>query len=283
MDHDELPLKEASRDFLGNLCPYQPGENQLPTVSGNPRSRGCEIRVFSSDAEQNVGGIDVLQLYKETLPSTVFFKMSGTADGSGREAEGTKKIWGGSGVVIEKNGNSCLIITDNHVTDATPDQHVKVTDNKVVMANGKAYEGTVVARDESRDLALVKVDTGSQNDVCKPAKVAATEADGSQQWLLAIGQPYTSGSLYTSLGQVIGRELRSSINNLIAPLPGEDPGRPVIVSTIAVRDGFSGGPAFDSKGRVTGLIDIGTGPGSSVITPLSEQIVSELKAKRTDK
>lgn len=283
MENEELPLKEASRDFLGNLCPYQPGENQLPTVSGNPRSRGCEIRAFSSNAEENVGGIDVLQLYKETLPSAVLFKMSGTADGTGRDPEGSIKTWGGSGVAIEKNDSSCLIITDNHVTDATPAQHVKVTDTKVVMADGKAYAGTVVARDESRDLALVKIDTDSRNDLCRPAKIAASEADGSQQWLLAIGQPYTSGSLYASLGQVIGLDRRSSINNLIAPLPGEDPGRPVIVSTIAVREGFSGGAAFDSKGQVTGLIDIATGSGSSIITPLSEKIISELKSKRTDK
>jgi hypothetical protein len=41
-------------------------------------------------------------------------------------------------------------VTDNHVVAAMPEQHVKVDGMQVVMFDGKAYEGKVVAVDTAR-------------------------------------------------------------------------------------------------------------------------------------
>lgn len=112
------------------------------------------------------------------------------------------------------------------------------------------------------------------------------ELEGSQSYfnqpLLAIGQPYTSGAMYTSIGPVVAEDKRETINSKLAPLPGEDQQRRIVIAAMPDKPGFSGAGAFNASAEVVGLIDIGTSPKTTALTPISRATVDELKAKRTD-
>jgi len=275
-----------ANDFFGKACPAQPGANELLVLSRNPRSNGCDMQTFPAAGTAGAD-LDVMQLYKDLRPSVAYLKVHGTADGTGpgRDPAGAPKEWGGTGVVVAKEGNDCLLITDDHVPRGVPQQHVNPTSTEVVMANDKAYNATVITSDAAHDLALVKVDTGADTEqVCKPASVSDQHVavDGSTD-IVSFGQPYTSHSIYTSTGRIVGTQKREDINSLIAPLPGEDPKREILNNMMQVREGFSGGAVFDRNGKVVGVNDLATSPFTSVATPLTKSMVDDLIARRTDK
>jgi len=276
-------VSEQANDFFGKACPAQPGPNELLVLSRNPRSNGCELQTYTS-GNGSGADLDVLQLYKDLRPSVAYFKMHGVADGSvPRDPAGTPKEWGGTGVAVAKETNQCLVITDDHVAKGVPQQHVTPTSMEVVMANGKAYNGTVVTSDPAHDLALVKVDSGADTEqVCKPAAVTEQHVPTDAE-VMTMGQPYTSHTIYTSTGRVMGVQKREDISNLIAPLPGEDPKREILNNVLPLREGFSGGAVFDKSGKAVGINDLQTSPFSSVATPIDRAMVDDLIAKRTDK
>ncbi|MBS1992875.1 MAG: trypsin-like peptidase domain-containing protein [Cyanobacteria bacterium SZAS LIN-3] len=277
------PNGDQANDFFGRACPVQPGANELLVLSRNPRSSGCEMQSFAPPT--GADELNVLQLYRDLRPSVSYFKMHGKSDDQAQDAAGTPKEWGGSGVTVAREADSCLVITDDHVPKGTPQQHVIPTGAEVVMANGKAYSARVVTSDPAHDLALVKVDTGADTEqVCKPAKVIdkPVAADGSVN-VITMGQPYTSHAIYTSTGVIDGSQTRDAINYMIKPLPGEDPQRQILNQTVPIREGFSGGAVFNKDGKVVGINDLQTSPFTSVSTPLTKAMVDDLIARRSDK
>jgi S1-C subfamily serine protease len=218
-------------------------------------------------------------------PSVSYFQIKGATDGSGKEPAGIDKVWSGTGVSVAKEDHDCLVVTDDHVPKGVPQQHVKSTDIGVVMANGQTYEGTVVTSDPAHDLALVKVNTGADTDkVCKAAAVVdKPAAAGDSGSVMTMGQPFTSHSIYTSIGSLGETSKRSSINYMIPPLPGEDPNRDILSDYVPTREGFSGAALFNKEGQVVAIDDVSTSPFTSVATPINRAIVDDLIARRTDK
>jgi S1-C subfamily serine protease len=98
-----------------------------------------------------------------------------------------------------------------------------------------------------------------------------------------MGQPYTSHAIYTSTGTISEREKRSSINNMIQPLPGEDPDRDILSMMVPIHEGFSGAAVFNKAGQAVAIDDLETSPFTSVSTPITRAIVDDLIARRTDK
>ncbi len=284
IDSPKASAKETAKDFFGKACAIQPQDNELPVITRNFRSPGCDLQSYQSPPA-NDGDMDALQLYRDLRPSVAYFKMQGKTDGTGKEQAGLDKTWGGSGVIAAKEETSCLVITDDHVTKGVPQQHVKAGEIGVVLANGQKYLGSVITSDPARDLALVKIDTGSETEsICKPAKFHDTVIDPAQSpELITIGQPYTSEAIYTSTGTASQMQKRSSFNTIIQPLPGEDANRDVLVSSLSIREGFSGGAVFDKTGTVVGVNDFHTSPMSSVSTPVTNETVKDLLSRRNDK
>jgi S1-C subfamily serine protease len=227
----------------------------------------------------------VLGLYKELRPSVGYFKVKGVADGGGKDAAGTDKVWGGSGTIVAKEANDVLVLTDDHVPIGVPEQHVKPTSMTMVLGNNKEYEATVVARDPAHDLALVMVNTGADTaTVGNAVKIAdkQTAADGSQN-VITMGQPYTSHAIYTSTGTLSEVQKRSDIDFMIKGLPGEDESRPILSMNVPIHEGFSGAGVFNKDAELVSLDDLATSPFTSVSTPVTKGIVDNLIARRTDK
>ena len=161
------------------------------------------------------------------LPSVVTIKVKGP------NAEGT-----GSGFVLRKDG---YILTNNHVVDAATATG-KIT---VLFSDGKSIEAKIIGRDESYDLAVIRVD---RNDVPALA-LGASSAVVVGDPVIAVGAPLGLDSTVTS-------GIVSALNRPVTPGLSADSTASfinAIQTDAAINPGNSGGPLLDMAGRVIGV------------------------------
>ena len=146
----------------------------------------------------------------------------------------------GTGFFIESNG---YIMTNNHVIEAAVLDNSKIT---VKLANNKEYTATVVGRDTSYDLAILKIDvTGA------PALVLGN-SDNVQVGdpVIAIGSPLgLQGTVTTGIISAKNRPVTTSSDNTA----GENAFIDALQTDAAINPGNSGGPLVDATGAVIGV------------------------------
>ena len=169
-------------------------------------------------------------------PSVVTLKVTG-ADGSGT----------GSGWVYDGAGH---IVTNNHVVAGAADSG-KIT---VVLADGQEVDGTVVGRDRSYDLAVVRVD---RTDLV-PLTLGRSSDVVVGDEVIAVGAPLGLDSTVTA-------GIVSALNRPVTPGEADDQSYINAIQTdAAINPGNSGGPLLDMQGQVIGVNSaIATAPGSS--------------------
>ena len=167
----------------------------------------------------------IAKIAANALPSVVTIKIKGSS-GSGT----------GSGFVIDKQGH---ILTNNHVVSAAGGAGT-IT---VELNNGTTLPATVVGKDSSYDLAVIKVNTldlvplefGSSTDV--------VVGDG----VIAVGAPLGLDATVTS-------GIVSALNRPVTPGDGNEQSFINAIQTdAAINPGNSGGPLLDMNGRVIGV------------------------------
>ena len=168
-------------------------------------------------------------------------------------------IFGGSGVIIAKKGNTYTVLTANHVVKRPDLTYTIRTDT------GKNYAVKRVQRlqqsENSPDLALVTFDS---RDEYRIATLGNSER-------AAIGvDVYVSG--YPALGGRLGaeRDYEFSPGIVTSRLNSRPQGYTLRYNAVTVA-GMSGGPVFDVSGRVVGIHGQGESEGS-VQSELGEAI-----------
>ncbi|MBS1568108.1 MAG: Do family serine endopeptidase [Bacteroidetes bacterium] len=143
----------------------------------------------------------------------------------------------GSGVIISDDG---YIVTNNHVVDNADKITVHLNDKR-------QFPATVIGRDPSTDLALIKIEAdklpvlpyGNSDDV----KVG--------QWVLAVGNPMNLTSTVTA--GIVSAKARNI--NILQYDPSKDifPIESFIQTDAAVNPGNSGGALVDASGNLVGI------------------------------
>jgi len=149
----------------------------------------------------------------------------------------------GSGVIINENG---YILTNSHVLD-----NVKTI--KVVLDDGRTFEGQIVGSDEATDLALVKIDAPLK---LQPAVLGNSDAVEIGDWVMAMGNPFGLEATVTAgIVSAIGR-------HEIGPpqLRYQD----LIQTDAPINPGNSGGPLVDLAGNVLGITTAITASGQGI-------------------
>ncbi len=147
----------------------------------------------------------------------------------------------GSGFVYDRAGH---IVTNFHVVEGADE----VT---VTFPNGKVYEAEVVGTDPINDLAVIRIDAGS--DLPQALPVADSDSLRVGQFVLAIGNPFgLNQTLTTGIISALGRVIESPQDNRFI---GE-----AIQTDAAINPGNSGGPMLDLRGQVIGV-------NSQIISP----------------
>jgi serine protease Do len=134
----------------------------------------------------------------------------------------------GSGFFISADGYA---VTNNHVVDGADKVEVTTDD-------GKTHSAKVIGTDARTDLALIKVEGGSNFPFAKLSDGKPRIGD----WVLAVGNPFGLGGTVTAgIVSASGRDI------------GNGPYDDFIQIDAPVNKGNSGGPAFNTEGEVIGV------------------------------
>src|SRR6266550_6538228 len=167
-------------------------------------------------------------------PMERFFRRFGGPDGlppglrGGPRGGGRAMMGQGSGFFISADGYA---VTNNHVVDGADKVEVTTDD-------GKTFTAKVIGTDARTDIALIKVEGGSNFPFAKLSEGKPRIGD----WVLAVGNPFGLGGTVTAgIVSASGRDIGSG--------PYDD----FIQIDAPVNKGNSGGPAFDTSGEVMGV------------------------------
>lgn len=148
----------------------------------------------------------------------------------------------GSGIVITADGD---ILTNNHViTDA-------IANNgqiQVIFQSGKTVKATVIGRDPSADIAVIKAQGASGLTV---AQLGNSDNLQVGQQVVAIGAPYgLSGTVTSGIVSALHRPTAAGSSNTAN---SQDTVMDAIQTDAAINPGNSGGPLVNMQGQVIGI------------------------------
>lgn len=172
-----------------------------------------------------------------------------------------QKKGAGSGVIIDSNG---IVLTNEHVIK-------DATDITVTLANKKQFKGTVVGRDPTSDIAIVKVDGKD----LPSASLGNSDNLAIGEWVIAIGNPY--GFSHTVTVGVISAKGR--------PIQEEGKAFDDLLQTdAAINPGNSGGPLVNLNGEVVGIntaiVPFAQGIGFAIPINTAKDVAEQLRQYR---
>ena len=174
----------------------------------------------------------------------------------------------GSGFFVDGNGH--IVTSDHVVADAA-----EVT---VTLHDGTRHEARVVGRDARTDLAVLEIDSdGSSPWLSFGDDESARVGD----WVVAIGNPFGFGGTVTAgILSARGRDIRAGGYGDFLQVDAP------------INRGSSGGPLFDTRGRVIGVnaaiyspvrggnVGIGFAVPASIAAPVVAELIEEGKVTR---
>lgn len=188
----------------------------------------------------------VARVVESVAPSVVsiraYRRLAFVPDGAAVESESSAAqtvIINGTGIIAREDG---AILTNEHVVGGADLI-------EVVLHTGERLRAELLAADVRSDLAIIRIHRAG----LVPAVLGRGEQAARGQWAIVLGNPYglsNDGRLSVSVG---------TISNLDRRLPGlgETDDRlynDMIQTTAAICPGSSGGPLFNSRGEVVGII-----------------------------
>jgi S1-C subfamily serine protease len=199
--------------------------------------------------DRATAGLTPREIYKRDAPGVVFiqartlqpttspFDMLGGDTSQDREATG-------SGFVLDSDGR---ILTNAHVVNGATSVSVTFGDKTV-------RDAEIVGKDESTDLALLKVDPKGLD--LRPMSLGDSKTVQVGDPTIAIGNPFGfDRTLTTGVVSALQRQITAPDGYTIEN---------VIQTDAAINPGNSGGPLIDAGGRVIGInSQIATGGGGN--------------------
>jgi len=165
----------------------------------------------------------------------------------------------GSGFVMSREG---YILTNSHVVEDADQIKVK-------LAGGKELDGRIVGRDPKTDLALIKVEGGSD---LHPLPLGNSDDLKVGNWVVAVGSPF-------GLEQTVTAGIVSAKGRVIGSGPYDN----FIQTDASINPGNSGGPLINMQGEVVGIntaiIASGQGIGFAIPINMAKEIAPQLQTK----
>jgi putative serine protease PepD len=177
--------------------------------------------------------LSVAQIANQSIPGVVEVDATGISSQSPYPGSSSQTAAEGTGWVYDTQGH---IVTNEHVIDGASSVSVKFSD-------GTTAKATVVAKDTSSDLAVLKVDVAASK--LHPLPVGDSSALQVGDGVVAIGNPYgLDGSVTSGIVSALDREISAPDNT---PIEG------AIQTDAAINHGNSGGPLLNLDGKVVGV------------------------------
>lgn len=176
--------------------------------------------------------------------------------------DGTKHEFqaAGSGFIVTSDG---YVVTSDHVIE-------HADEIEVILHDGERYPAVVRGRDPKTDLALLKIEPASELPY---VEFGDSDAAKVGEWVVAVGNPFGLGGTVTAgIISARGRDIRSG--------PYDD----YLQVDAPINRGNSGGPLFDTRGRVIGINTAiyspsggNVGIGFAIPSSMAGDIVAQLR------
>lgn len=167
------------------------------------------------------------QVYARNVNSVVGITCDATATVSGQTLRRTVT---GSGFVISEDG---FVVTNYHVIENAK----KITVNT---QNGQSYEASLIGRDNSADMALIKIEA----EGLSPVTLGSSKDLAVGDMVVAIGNPLSALEATQTVGYISGKNREVSTDSNVVNMLQTD---------AAINSGNSGGPLFNMRGEVVGI------------------------------
>ncbi|MDO8213503.1 S1C family serine protease [Conexibacter sp. CPCC 206217] len=218
------------------------GGGSTKTVIEPAASQPQKVSVAQNNGDQ----LDAKQVYAAASPSVAYITSNITAQSSSAdpfsENQGQAGEATGSGFVVSADG---YIVTNAHVVNGASTVTVKIGD-------GKTEPAEVVGKDESTDIALLKVNASN----LRPLQFGDSDKLSVGDNVFAIGNPFgLDRTLTTGVVSALQRQITAPNGFTI---------NGVVQTDAPINPGNSGGPLLDAEGDVVGVnSQILTGSSSS--------------------
>ena len=211
------------------FAPAHADGDVLPDFRALVENEGDAVVKISvrTESVQASAGSGIPGLDPEQIPEP--FRRFLEPDPQNRPPQSRRGAGFGSGFIISDDG---YIITNAHVVD-------NATDIRVGLQDRHEYEAELIGMDRASDIALIKVEAREELPV---VTIGNSDELAVGEWVLAIGSPF--GFEHTATQGIVSALARS--------LP-DDTYVPFIQTDVAVNPGNSGGPLFDTEGKVVGV------------------------------
>ncbi len=244
---------DSFADLAARLLPavVNVSSTQTITAKNGPPGGGPELPIFPP-------GSPFEQFFKDFLNRKNQGQGNPHGDDQPRPERRAQSL--GSGFIIDSSG---LVVTNNHVIEGADEISVILQDNTTLKAE-------VVGRDESGDIALLRVHSDKPLPTVEFGDSSASRVG---DWVLAIGNPFGLGGTVTAgIVSARGRDIHQGQYD------------DFIQTDAAINRGNSGGPLFNMDGQVIGINTAifspsggSIGIGFSIPSNMAKNIVAQLK------
>ena len=212
----------------------EPGAIQAPAPRLGAPMSFADMVAKLQPAVVNISTTQKVQVSSNPFAGTPFGDLFGQQGGNDKPVTRQGQSLG-SGFIISPDG---YIVTNNHVISAGA-KNATVESITVTLTDRKEYKATVVGRDATSDLAVLKIDATGLPFVKFGDSTKARVGD----WVVAIGNPFGIGSTVTA-----------GIVSALHRVTGQGGAYDRFIQTDAsINQGNSGGPMFDLSGNVIGI------------------------------
>jgi serine protease Do len=213
----------------------------------------AELAARLQPAVVNISTKQRVPVRTQTDPFEEFFRRFGgqvpeSGGGGSQPSPRTREAGSlGSGFIVSPDG---YIVTNNHLIQGVGGTGT-VDSITVTTTDRKEYPARIVGRDETSDLALLKIEGRNLPYVQWGDSTKSRVGD----WIVAIGNPY-------GLGGTVTAGIISALHRGITGVGAYDR---YIQTDAAINMGNSGGPMFDLNGNVIGI-------NSALISPTGASV-----------
>ena len=255
-----------------------PGTSALAPRPGAPMSF-ADLVAKLQPAVVNISTKQRVPVRSQSDPFEEFFRRFDPSQGQGNsQGSNDNSSSGGAQPRTREAGSlgSCFIIspdgyivTNNHLIQGASGSGT-VDTVTVITTDRREYPARIIGRDETSDLALLKVEGRNLPYVQWGDSTKARVGD----WIIAIGDPYGVGSTVTA-------GIISALHRGITGVGAYDR---YIQTDAAINMGNSGGPMFDLNGNVIGInsalispTGASVGIGLAIPAELAKPVIDALK------
>ena len=227
-------MEEASSSITDKIT-------EVDTKTGQIDEKMAEL----NELTEKIDVVNYKELINQVMPSIVSISSTSTGiDQSqyGQYVESERIITNGSGVIIDKNENEILILTNKHVID-------QVSEISVIFNDGKSATATVKNTDNNSYLSLLSVNI---SDVSEDTLNNISIAEINKENTVELGDELLSIGNGLGYGQTTTKGMVSAVNKTLQRTDSTTI-QSLIQTDTPIQPGNNGGAIIDKNGKLIGI------------------------------